>query len=445
VNIAGETNSSYTISSVAIADSGSQYSVVVSNTCGSPTSNNATLTVNKADTSTGVTSDINPSTFGQSVTFTATVTVSSPGAGSPSGTVQFKHDGSDLGSPASLGASGTASINVDNLVVNTAAHASHSITAVYSGNTSFNTSTSSALSQVVNKADQAALVLSVPASITYGSTGLASTTGGTGAGDVSFSDGLSTGCAVNASSGVISVSNASGTCAISASKAGDNNHNGPVSDGPKTVALNKKALTVTAPTLTITLGQSVPTLAPIYAAGDFVGSDGPSDLDTAPTCATTTAVTGVGTYTTRCSSGSDNNYTFSYTAGTLKVIYRFDGFLQPINDTAHQIGLYESKFKLGSTIPVKFQLKTVGGAAQQTTTLLSFSSKLIGTKCDNLTDTETAVATDAVTSGTAFRWDSTLQGYIYNYSTKSLTAGEYRIYASLDDGTVQTVDICMTK
>ncbi len=80
---------------------------------------------------------------------------------------------------------------------------------------------------MVGKADQAALVLSVPASITYGNTGDASTTGGSGTGALTFSDGASSGCSVNATTGVISVNNASGTCSISASKAGDDNTTAP--------------------------------------------------------------------------------------------------------------------------------------------------------------------------------------------------------------------------
>ena len=76
--------------------------------------------------------------------------------------------------------------------------------------------------------------------------------------------------------------------------------------------------------------------------------------------------------------------------------------------------------------------------------LPGFSYKRIGAACDSLTDTEAAVAADA-TSGSSFRWDSSLLGYIYNFSTKTLTAGEYRIYASVDDGSTQTVDLCMTR
>ena len=35
--------------------------------------------------------------------------------------------------------------------------------------------------------------------------------------------------------------------------------------------------------------------------------------------------------------------------------------------------------------------------------------------------------------------------YQFNWSTKGLTAGEYRIYANLADGTKRFVDICLTK
>jgi hypothetical protein len=52
-----------------------------------------------------------------------------------------------------------------------------------------------------------------------------------------------------------------------------------------------------------------------------------------------------------------------------------------------------------------------------------------------------AHGTDAGFTGSTFRWDS--GQYIYNWSTKGLKAGEYRIYATLDDGSKQYVDICL--
>lgn len=93
-----------------------------------------TLTVNKAATTTNVTSSINPSGSGQSVTFTATV---SSAAGTPPGNLQFKVDGSSAGiSPLALNGSGVASFSTSSLSVGT-----HTITADYNGDTNFNTST----------------------------------------------------------------------------------------------------------------------------------------------------------------------------------------------------------------------------------------------------------------------------------------------------------------
>jgi hypothetical protein len=97
-------------------------------------------TVNKASTTTAMSSSANPSTFGSSVTFTATVTPSTA-----TGTVTFKDGSTTLGT-------GTISSGKATYLTSTLAVASHSITAVYLGDSNYNGSTSSALSQTVNKA-----------------------------------------------------------------------------------------------------------------------------------------------------------------------------------------------------------------------------------------------------------------------------------------------------
>jgi len=106
-----------------------------------------TETINQAGTTTSLASSVNPSAFGQSVTFTASVTVNLPGTGNvPSGeTVTFKDGTTTLGT-GTTNASGVATFSTSALSA-----ATHSITAVYAGDTNFATSTSSpALSQVVN-------------------------------------------------------------------------------------------------------------------------------------------------------------------------------------------------------------------------------------------------------------------------------------------------------
>ncbi|MBC7932939.1 MAG: CSLREA domain-containing protein, partial [Rubrivivax sp.] len=54
------------------------------------------VVVTKANTSVALTSSQDPSVFGQSVTFTATVAVSAPGAGTPTGTVNFLDGGNPI-------------------------------------------------------------------------------------------------------------------------------------------------------------------------------------------------------------------------------------------------------------------------------------------------------------------------------------------------------------
>ena len=92
-------------------------------------------------TTTNLGSSLNPSTFGQSVTFTATVTGSAP-----TGTLQFKDGAGNLGSAVTLSA-GAATLGTSALSV-----ATHAITAVYSGDTNNAGSTSPVVNQVVNAA-----------------------------------------------------------------------------------------------------------------------------------------------------------------------------------------------------------------------------------------------------------------------------------------------------
>lgn len=107
------------------------------------TSDALTQVVNKAATTTVLESSSNPSTSGQQVTFTATVSATSPGSGTPGGTVTFNDGSTPICSNVAL-SGGSAPCATSSLTTG-----SHSITAVYSGNTSFNASTSATLTQTV--------------------------------------------------------------------------------------------------------------------------------------------------------------------------------------------------------------------------------------------------------------------------------------------------------
>jgi hypothetical protein len=114
--------------------------------------------VNQVTTSTAVTSNHNPSVFGQTVTFSATVSTVSPGTGTPAGTVQFKVDGANRGAEVTL-SSGSASIDISDLGVTTGTN--HVIQAIYSGNANYLTSTGTLSGgQQVNKANTATAVIS---------------------------------------------------------------------------------------------------------------------------------------------------------------------------------------------------------------------------------------------------------------------------------------------
>ncbi len=104
---------------------------------------NGTLTVTKATQGAGgivsvtLTSSLNPSLYGNSVTFTATVP---PGA---TGTIQFVDGTTTL-------ATGTIANGIATLTTSTLAVGTHPMTAVYSGDVTYNSATSAVYSEIVN-------------------------------------------------------------------------------------------------------------------------------------------------------------------------------------------------------------------------------------------------------------------------------------------------------
>ncbi len=107
-------------------------------------------TINSSPTTTSLVSSLNPSTFGQSVTFTAIVTPSL--GGTPTGTVTFT-DGSNVLGVASL-SGGQAVLRSSLLEVG-----GHSIAASYGGDPAYQASTSMALTQTVQMASTALVSL----------------------------------------------------------------------------------------------------------------------------------------------------------------------------------------------------------------------------------------------------------------------------------------------
>ena len=139
-------------------------------------------TVNKNATTTALTSSPNPSTYGQGVTFTATVL-----GAAPTGTVTFADGGVVLGTGVVQG--GTATFTTSGLSVG-----SHSVTATYGGDAANTSSASASVTPTVNKVTSSTTVASSanPAkrgrSVTFTATVSASQPG-SAAGMITFTNG----------------------------------------------------------------------------------------------------------------------------------------------------------------------------------------------------------------------------------------------------------------
>ena len=139
---------------------------------------------------------------------------------------------------------------------------------------------------------------------------------------------------------------------------------------------------------------------------------------------------GVGTYTYTANAVdlAGNTTTLAY---TFRVIYRFDGFLQPINDTAHQVGLQSSQFKAGSTVPAKFQLKKADGTIVTPTAAPQWLTPTQQGPTSGAAPTAPALGAP---SNTSYRWDATGQQWIYNWQTPSTAGNWWAMGVLLDDG-----------
>jgi large repetitive protein len=177
-------------------------------------------------TTVSLTSNHNPSNFGQAVTFTATVTTGA-NTGNLTGTLVFMDGAKQLGVPVNLSAAGIATYTTRALAVG-----SHNMTAVYNGDSKHFGSTSPILIQVVNEGTVTKLTSSLNPSqigqnVTFTATVKAS--GGVAPdGNVVFTDGATTLGTVALAAGVATYSTAAltnGLHIITATYVGD-----PVND-----------------------------------------------------------------------------------------------------------------------------------------------------------------------------------------------------------------------
>jgi hypothetical protein len=289
----------------------------------------ATVVVTAPATSTVVSSSLNPSTYGQSVTFTAKVTNITTST-APSGSVEFFDGSTDLGA----GTLGTSSGNQTTWTFTTSAlnAATHTIKAVFSG-ASFGASSDS-LSQTVKQ--KALTITASSATVTYGDAVPTITPSYAGfiTGD-NENNSLSTppSCSTTYTKGSgVSGSPYQTSCtgAVSA-----NYSPGYV---PGSVTVGRAKLTVTADDKTHQYSDPPPALT--YKITGFVNGDPASVVSGSASCSTTGSQTvQAGSYPISCDASglSASNYTFTPAPGTMAVTQE-DASIQFTGDTIAQVG-----------------------------------------------------------------------------------------------------------
>ena len=175
-----------TVNNATVASGGVSRTVTANSTTGGPYNVTASaagatdinfMLSNQAATTTALTSDLNPSTFGASVTFTAI-----PSAGT--GTVTFKDNGTNIIGCVGLSLSaGKATCAISTLAVGT-----HPITAVYSGDAIYAGSTSNTVNQVVNPVSTTTALTSDLNPSTFGAPVTFTVIPSAGTGTVTFKD-----------------------------------------------------------------------------------------------------------------------------------------------------------------------------------------------------------------------------------------------------------------
>jgi hypothetical protein len=214
-----------------------------------------------ANTTTTIVSNANPSTYGDAVAITATVSNGTPAT--PTGNVDF-FDGTALIGTSPLDAGGQAVFQSNSLSAG-----SHTITATYNGDTTSSPSTSTMLTQTVNKAASTTTV-NCPVSQTFTGAAIQPCTATvTGAGGLNQSVPVTYTNNTNA-----------GTASANATYAGDSNHDG--STGSSTFEITKaaSATVVTCPPSQTYTGAAIePCSASYSGAGNLTGTLTPTYSD----------------------------------------------------------------------------------------------------------------------------------------------------------------------
>jgi hypothetical protein len=361
------------------------------------------------------------STYGDNVTFTATVSPNGVLA-NPSGVVTFSEGALTLGSTSLGGGPFTASFSTSLLTAGT-----HFITASFGGDNIFDVSPSAPITIVVNPAPLS--VTAADANKLYGQSNPPLT------GSIV---GLKNGDNITATySTTATQSSPVGTYPIVPTLADPDSRLGnyAVTSNNGTLTINPTPLTILADDATKVLNSPNPPFTASYKG--FVLGEGPNVLSGVLSCVTT-AVTNspVGGYPITCSGQSSTNYAISYVAGTLHVIFAPGGLvdgepshviLQPVAADGSSV------FKAGRTVPLKFRVGDANGNSIGTPGVIT-GFRIVGVITGTVS-TPVDLPPTSTTPDSSFRFDPTAQQWIFNLNTSGLSAGStYLFRIDLADG-----------
>ena len=348
-------------------------------------------------------------TYGGTTTLSATLT----SGGNPvmNATIDFTLTGGSAGSATTDG-SGVATLNGVALGATGAGSYATGVGASFAGTSTL--ATSSATGSLTVARAGSTTTVDCPASETFTGDALEPCTA-----SVSGARGLDEPVAVTYHDNVDA-----GTAAADATFAGDANHEPSSGHGAFTVDPAPSEVSLTCPTdVPYTGSAQTPCSASVTGAG---GLDQAVDV--------TYANNVLGTATASAAWGGDGNHTGSSASATFEITFVWFGFDDPI-----QAG---RSYNPGRTIPLKFSIGDGSGQVVQQLGSPAFARSGNLGACDTAPDDATAPAATP-DGGSPFTW--TGGQYHYNWSTKGLTPGLYRLFASLGDGTVRHLDVCLSK
>ena len=408
-----------------------------------------------ATTTTTVTSSVNPSIFGQSVTFTATVTNTGGTTATPTGTVQFSVDGMSFGSAVPLSGSGTVAMASSSATAALNVNGSpHTIKAVYTNTDGAFNGSSGTLNQIVNPAPTSTTVTSSVNPSIYGQsaifTATVANTAGAGistatpTGSVQFLvDGVLFGAAVPLSGSGNATSGATANLTVVGSPHSikavytntDENFSESSGNLGQTVNPAPTSTTVTSSVNPSILGQSVTFTARVAnTAGTGISTATPSGsvqfMDGASLLGTPQPLSGLGTATLAANAltaGShsitgvytnvDGNFKGSTSAGFTQVVQDFAITATPSAQTissGHQ-AIYTVTLTPNSGLAATIALSCNGVPANSTCTVSPSTDNLQGAP---VASTVTLYANKNVNHGTfTLTFTGTLVGGRLSHST----------------------------